>query len=414
MSSPICPSVAVVVDHLPPWLVANFNAASANLDFTVIEISPRADQAYSGVGFRIEKQNDLAKHEVATWRFVQMTLDKLQPDAVLTLGWNGGKNLAVLHWALCSGMPAIVASDSKADDFTRNALREHLKARVLNLYSAAWAASRQSAEYLEHLGVSHDRIVIGPVDTIDIDHFTNGAAAARDDAGRLRAKLALPENFFIAVSRLSPEKNLSALVRAYARYRKRAGVAAWHLVIVGEGPSRGEIEAQIAASDVAAAVRLIGWVGFDQMPTYYGLASGFILASSKDTWGCVVNEAAAASLPLLVSRKAGSAPELVEEHRNGWTFNPNDEAEIAALLTALAEPSRDRIGMGEISRGIIARWSPESYGASLRNVVEVALRQPPRRSTPIERAVLRCAALAQLRRETTGARSSQSTREIYR
>ena len=56
----------------------------------------------------------------------------------------------------------------------------------------------------------------------------------------------------------------------------------------------------------------------------YGLASAFVHPSTTEQWGLVVNEAAAAGLPLIVSERCGCAPELVRQGVTGFLFDPYD------------------------------------------------------------------------------------------
>jgi hypothetical protein len=391
------PSLALVVDRLPPWLVANFNATQEHLDFTAIEVE--AGPVSDPVAFRRVALAPATRDPNAKLAIILQELKACDPDAVLTFGWSGGRNLASLSFALGAGKPAIVASDSKANDFARNPVKEAMKRHVIGLFAAGWAAGRHAQAYLQQLGMAPENIIVGPVDTIDVAHFEQGAALARRAPEAARARLNLPERFFLATSRLSPEKNLPALVKAYAQYRERAGLSAWNLVIVGEGPTRGEIEAAIAQTGQGAFVTMTGWVGFHDLPAYYGLASGFIHPTVKDTWACVVNEAAAAGLPLLVSSAAGCAPELVENGRNGLVFDPHSVTQMAEAMEKLTHGGADLSAFGARSLDIIAGWRPDTYSRSLADVTHLALRgkarHAPLQAALVQRLALREWAIAQ-------------------
>lgn len=388
------PSVALVVDCLPPWLVANFNATIEHINFTalVLDTQPLTGGVEAPIRFGVQSAND--RGNIISW--MEQTLTTLRPDAILTSGWSGSKNFGALSWAARSRVPAIVTTDSNEHDFPRSGTIEMVKRRLLSLFSAGWAAGTRSAAYLEKLGMPKERIVVGPVNTIDLRHFASGAEAARNEEAGKRASLGLPKHYFLSVSRLAPEKNLPGLVRAFAKYRARAGSQAWDLVVVGEGPSRPEIERVIAACGLGSSVMMPGWISFADLPAYYGLASAFVLASVREPWGVVVNEAAAASLPLLVSKRAGSAPELVTEGCNGFTFDPSDIDEIAARLWQLGLEPVDLAGMGSESKRIVAHWSPENYAASMRDVTRVALEMDARKLPLFDGFILRQLASAWL------------------
>ena len=66
-----------------------------------------------------------------------------------------------------------------------------------------------------------------------------------------------------------------------------------------------------------------GFIQYDELPAYYGLAKAFIHASTVEQWGLVVNEALAAGLPVLVSERCGCAPDLVREGRERLHLRPD-------------------------------------------------------------------------------------------
>ena len=156
------------------------------------------------------------------------------------------------------------------------------------------------------------------------------------------------------------------------------GTAAWKLVIVGDGPIMTAVQSFIEESDLDGSVQLPGWVTFERLPAYYGLAGAFVHASMRETWGVVVNEAMAAELPVIVSNRCGSATELVCEGHNGFTFDPANVIELSELLWKVAHGSCDRASMSVASHEIIQGWTPNTYAESLLSVADVAVRSPLR------------------------------------
>ncbi len=377
------PVVALVVSGLPPWLIANFNACADYVDLNLIELGPPPPTfATPGPALKFRRHpapsNSRAFSPRDTFRYICDAFDDIRPDAVLTFGWTGPQNLAALLWAVNSGTPVIACSEAKEIDFERVAIREHLKKLIVSMFNCIWAAGSGAAAYAEKLGMPKERIVTGQVDSIDTDHFITGTAEAGQAPDKLREKLALPRYYFLSVSRLSPEKNVLGLVRSYGLYRTRAGADAWDLVIVGDGPTRDEVERELKKLGINTNVQLRGWKNFSELPAYYALAKAFVLASTRDTWGVVVNEAATAGLPLLVSERCGSAPELVIEGRNGFTFDPRSTTQLADCMWRLSHGTCDLSSMGKVSKEIIKGWTPERYAQNLAHVARVALNSEQR------------------------------------
>jgi 1,2-diacylglycerol 3-alpha-glucosyltransferase len=388
------PVVALVVEYVPPWLIANFNGCANYVDLNLIELTPPPPKfATPGPALKFRRyqapSNSPAFSTRDTFRYICDAFDNIKPDAVLTIGWTGPQNLAALLWAVNSGTPVITASETNEMDFERIAIRERLKKVIVSMFNCIWATGSRAAAYAEKLGIPQERIVTGQVDIVDTDHFIAGTAEARQAPDKLREELALPRDYFLSVSRLAPEKNVVGLVRSYGEYRTRAGADAWDLVLVGDGPTRDEVEREVDKLAIGANVQLRGWKEFSELPAYYALAKAFVLASTREPWGAVVNEAATAGLPLLVSERCGSAPELVIEGRNGFTFDPCSTTQLADCMWRLSHGTCDLSSMGEVSREISKGWTPERHGQNLANAVRVALNSEKRKISLTQRVALR-------------------------
>jgi glycosyltransferase involved in cell wall biosynthesis len=134
---------------------------------------------------------------------------------------------------------------------------------------------------------------------------------------------------------------------------------------------------QRAASELSD-VYLVGSQFGEALLQLYGLAGALIVPSESDPWALVVNEGMAAGLPVIVSRGCGSASVLVEEGRNGWTFEPGDADQLAELLgKASSVPTDELAQMGRRSREIIGAWSLDRYVRGVVTALEI-----PRRTAP--------------------------------
>jgi 1,2-diacylglycerol 3-alpha-glucosyltransferase len=98
------------------------------------------------------------------------------------------------------------------------------------------------------------------------------------------------------------------------------------LVVCGDGDLRPRLHALARELGLEQRVHWPGFVQYPDLPVYYALADAFILASTIEPWGLVVNEAMACGLPVLVSDRCGCAPDLVPEGQNGFTFKPRPAA----------------------------------------------------------------------------------------
>jgi glycosyltransferase involved in cell wall biosynthesis len=308
------------------------------------------------------------------WSKLYRSIEKTMPDAVLVPGWGHAYALAALRWTVRNQVPCIVISDSQECDRPRRRVVEIVKRKVVGLFSAAFVAGQKSREYVIKLGMPSEIIMPG-CDIVDNDHFLQGALAAAENEDAVRDTLRLPKRYFLVVSRLSPEKNISSIIKAYAKYCAKGAPGKWYLVIVGAGPLHNELNELAAELKIKDRVLFKGAHSYHEMPSFYGLASAFILASFEEPWGLVVNEAMSAGLPVIVSQLCGSS-ELLADAENGFRFDPYDIEGLAEIMVEVASGRLDIFAMGQKSRVIIAEWSLEKYVTNLRAVVDIARSVP--------------------------------------
>ena len=317
-------------------------------------------------------------------------LEELRPAAVAVHGWGKRSALALMHAALAERCPLVMMSDSTAGDAPRRWHKELAKRRIVRLASSAFVAGTPQQEYLVSLGVRSERISLG-YDVVDNAHFAAGAFAARQSSAELRARLGLSRPFFLASARFLGMKNLFRLLDAFARYRRRkAEEDAWELVLLGDGELRPELLRHREALGLEGSVRMPGFKQYDELPSWYGLASAFVLASTADTWGLVVNEAMAAGLPVLVSYRCGCAADLVRDGVNGFTFDPYDVEGLASLMHRTAHGDLDLAAMARAGQAIVATWGPERFAEGLGEAVALATTRPAPAPAPgvFDRALL--------------------------
>jgi 1,2-diacylglycerol 3-alpha-glucosyltransferase len=389
--------VTILFHRLGPYHLARLRQAAAHLRVTAIEYS-HVDSCYAWDLVRIDGIHEhhvlFPERPVETERLslleerIGMALGASAPEVVVIPGWGDRCSLAGLRWCLQQAVPTVVMSESTAWDEPRAFWKEAIKRHCVRLFSAGFVGGRPHQAYLTALGIPPNRIALG-YDVVDNGHFARGAAAVHNLAADERCRRGLPPNFFLASARFVETKNLPRLLHAYSRYRELVGCAdqngqgscdPWGLVLLGDGPLRSQIEAQIAAFGLQRWVQLQGFRQYPELPAYYGLAGAFILASIVEPWGLVVNEAMAAGLPVLVSNRCGCAKELVEEASNGFTFDPFNIEELAGRMKQIAEPGTDRDAMGRRSLEIIARWDLDAFAQGLVRAVQIAAESPVKRS----------------------------------
>jgi glycosyltransferase involved in cell wall biosynthesis len=387
--------IAAIFNRLGPYHFARLRAAAKRGAIAAVEVV-RRDTTY---------QWDVVKDDSAFRRFTLFPecngqdpparevgprlwswLDQERPSVVALPGWSFAESFAALWWCAKRGIPSVLMSDSQFEDRRRIAPLEWVKKRLVRLSGAALVAGQSHVRYLEALEFPVERVFTG-YDVVDNEYFAQGAESVRRESG-FRSRLNLPERFFLTSCRFVPMKNVLRLLAAYARYRQ-AVPEAWDLVLLGDGPLATQVRSTLHQLGLEHSVHLPGFKQYDELPAYYALANAFILASVKEPWGLVVNEAMASCLPVLVSARCGCARDLVQNGRNGWTFDPHNVDELAGLMARMSQlSSEQRLAKGRASQEIVASWTPETFAAGLWGAAEAAKAAPRSSLSVPDRALL--------------------------
>jgi len=99
------------------------------------------------------------------------------------------------------------------------------------------------------------------------------------------------------------------------------------LTIVGDGPTRAELERQFEGT----ATVFTGYLRGTELSSAYASADLFVLPSQTETLGLVLLEAMAAGCPVVACR-AGGVPDAVEDGVTGFLFDPAKPGSFAATV----------------------------------------------------------------------------------
>jgi len=190
---------------------------------------------------------------------------------------------------------------------------------------------------------------------VDLEEFCPLETAAKST---LRKQLGLSPDaqVIVYVGRLAPEKELGSLLRAFQQVAPAHPQAV--LVLVGNGPSRQNLEETVSKLGLGNQVRFTGMVPVADVPKWLQAGDLFALVSSLEGLPCSLIEAMSAGLPAVTSDIPANL-QLLEPGKNGFTARLLDEAEIAAGMSRLLGDVALRKQMGEYARSSVARFSTE-------------------------------------------------------
>jgi glycosyltransferase involved in cell wall biosynthesis len=318
---------------------------------------------YDGLQLRFPPLLELLKH------LQEEGFTKIQISTPGTIGLGGLLSAKILQIETAATYHTCIPE--YVENYTNDVTLEALAWRYMMLFYHAVdevvVPSRFVAKLLHRRGLRKRKLLI--LDRwVDVDRFH----PRNRTAGYWRRYGIANEDAlvkFIYVGRLGVEKNLQLVAAAYRRLRSvRADV---HLILVGDGPYRAELERQL----VGLPVTFTGFLEGDDLPRAIATADAMVFPSTTDTWGNAPLEAQASGLPVVVST-IGGPPELMVDGVTGLKIEGHDVQALADAMVILADaPTRLRMGgmarafaeANRVDEPFTAVLDSEAYRARLKD-----------------------------------------------
>lgn len=257
--------------------------------------------------------------------------------------------LAVVFGGLL-GRPVVLKLTSSAHQGLGRTLASSrlagLMAYLHRRVDAVVALTRETAAEAEAFGIPKERIH-GLGNGVDTNLFRPRSEHERQ---ALRGKLGLGGGpVVVFVGRLSHEKNVAGLLLAWSQAQPRSS-GHWRLVVVGEGPLRGDLDILSNQLQVGPGVKFVGQQS--NVVEWLGASDIYVLSSFNEGLSNTLLEAMATGLPVVITHVSGST-ELVQETGSGWVVDIEDMAGFANALLALMASEDSRRVMGIKARQVI-------------------------------------------------------------
>jgi teichuronic acid biosynthesis glycosyltransferase TuaC len=206
---------------------------------------------------------------------------------------------------------------------------------VYSVVDRVLAVSEDIAGVLKGVGVGSEKI--------EIVHNGVDSRFRPMDKGTARSELRLPSDKFLAlfVGLLSPVKGVDRLLEAI----RLIDDDSLYCVLVGDGPSRVEIEKLAAKENMQGSLHFAGRQSTETIPRWMNAADLLVLPSLSEGRPNVVLEAQACGLAV-VATKVGGTPELIRHEETGLLVERDDAPALAKSISRLMhdEKLRDRLG----------------------------------------------------------------------
>ena len=245
------------------------------------------------------------------------------------------------------GVPVVIAHEHWSTISPRQAQIDHLLYRLSSRVIVPSKASKLLVMQTEKMPANAISVLYNGVDT---SRYAPPSTEARADA---RREFGIEDDDLLigVVGRLSPEKGgVDNLIRAAYRLRERHMNV--HLLIVGDGPVRADLEkvdAELHQGNAGQESPVIFAGARQDIPSLLGAMDIFVLPSLNEALPIVILEAMAVGLPV-VATHVGGLPEIVQDGATGLLVAPGDEAGLLAALNRLAEDTALRAKLADAGR----------------------------------------------------------------
>jgi glycosyltransferase involved in cell wall biosynthesis len=307
--------------------------------------------------------DELTKDEIKDKLFEK--LDKIKPDVIIGGSIVFFSGALGIRWCRKHDKHFIMFDDGKPSAIKRNFLIQYIKNTIIGQSDALWLPSKD-------YDVEYERV-------FDKPWIFHGYNTIDNKLFKINAEKKLNHNTITCVARLVDVKNLDNLLRAWQLVEAKNDT--YKLLLIGAGPEEEHLK-QLSSYLNLKRIEFAGIIANKDIPIYLFNSDAFILASFAESWGLVVNEAMAAGLPILLSKKINAATALLEEGGNSFSFDPNDRVDIAdKILRFINLDESTKKAMSDRSLQIINTMNYENMGIELLTVLNKMTVQKHKKAT---------------------------------
>ncbi|MDD4689569.1 MAG: glycosyltransferase family 4 protein [Eubacteriales bacterium] len=286
---------------------------------------------------------------------VQMVkkIEEINPLILVVCGWSSRKYLQVArHFKRNFKIPVVCAIDTQF----LNKVKQYIGFLVSPFYlktsfTHIWVPGVRQYEFARRLHYDNSHIILNSLSgNVDLFNF----------ASIKNKKYEYPK-CLLYVGRYNKVKGIDILLQAWDNILDKKG---WTLKLVGNGPLKEKLLGH-------EFVEVLDFMEQKELTKLTENCGVFILPSIYEPWALVLQEFAAAGLPIVCSEACGASPHFVINGYNGYIFKTQNVDDLKSKIEKIMLLSdRTLYQMAERSRSLSNWVTPEKSVASLLSVIE--------------------------------------------
>jgi glycosyltransferase involved in cell wall biosynthesis len=282
-------------------------------------------------------------------------------DYIWLHGWGSINNILAIFFAKKLKIKVLLRGESGIHMPQGSPLKAYFKKIVLNyLFKKVHyflAIGSMNANFYKFYGVESSKILVMPY-AVDNVFFQEKSKFYKGQTEYIKKILNIECNakIILYASKLTRRKNSLDLLMAYSKLIKNISQNQPYLLIVGSGELEKELKHYVKKLALNR-VKFLGFVNQSELPKYYELCDVFVLPSSEEQWGLVINEVMNHSKPVIISDEVGCGPDLVEDKVNGYIFKCGDIDHLELCLRKTLYDNKNDIKSSSANLSKINSWS---------------------------------------------------------
>lgn len=321
-------SVVIITNIPAPYRVDFFDYLKKNYknyQFTIIYSSKNEDNRKWNI--ELEKMENSIFLESKTIKIkkrydnyylhipvgVSKVLKSIQPDIVVGSEYN-----PTVIQALCyckkNRIPYISWTDGTLhSERNRNFIQKFLRRFVVANANSYISSSTKSKEAQIYYGAAEEKCHISYL-AVDVEKY-------------IQRPCGMGMGKILYVGSLIERKGVDLLLEALTKLNHE-----WSLYLAGDGPEKDKLKKLAEDLQIADKVHFLGQLSRSELLLYYADSDLFVLPTREDCFALVILEAMCSSLPIVCSKYADGAYDLIEDGENGFIVDPYDAKGFALYI----------------------------------------------------------------------------------
>lgn len=359
--------IAIITNIMAPYRVDFFNYLSKNYyyDINVIYSAQNEDNRKWKINeiehnYTILKSKTIKINKGYDYKYIHLpkniinTLNNINPDIIIGSEYNPTVILAFL-WAKFRNKKYISWSDGTLNSERNiNILQKIFRRIICKNANTLIASSTKTKEAQEFYGAKKN-IFISYL-TVDVDKY------------KLKNKI-IKNKKIICVASLIERKGIDLLFDALIHINSE-----YELILVGDGNKKESLRELAIKKGISDKVKFMGFKNNEEIKKLYKESDLFILPTREDCFGLVIIEAMCAGLPVIVSKFADGAYDLIADGINGFIIDPYKSDEFAKKIELLLSDVDLMKKMSIENYKKIEKFSLENVSNEYVKAIEYALK----------------------------------------